>query len=574
MQTTDQNAVAEKMRQTLADFLPTLHKWTRGEENRMIDPFETEYSENYAPANAAVIYASVYAHRRDSDALQSVRTMVERSAILLQDREGVSPFCRVFLLHYSLLAILLLPEEERQAFGEAFKDIYANYMDDCGQVNTNCAALQWGIELFIDALGYRSADVDYMRRLLDFIQSGQNNYGFINDDMSPDEHRDGMPIAYHAFTMFILTTALVAVELWQQPFLTQRDDAEAIVRKGMDWLQHAVTSDGTFAMIERSRYQMFTWGAFVALQSYTNPHDVRFLDKAFDAWIAYRHEDGSYSCTPNHLAHELRTGFERYTHVNMYNNLGLIGIAIAERILSRGKKLQSGGDLSKQPADNHFIDPQSGYAFVRRENDFFGCALRMHERKYAPAMQGFHFRLDGQPLPIAEAAFLGYGQRDQTFLINGVWEGFLLKDEGGQLYYPDVSENVGVVEVDNGIEMTFDTADVHCQKRMTLSGKGIEWRYTLTPKRPFAFCEHILPVLVYDGTNGIRVTSHDAQHIEFTYGDRHYVLTNQDAVHMNLSLKRSLTSVSGVASLVHMKVGETLQPDQAIEWRTVLRVMG
>ena len=105
--------LTEKMRQVLGDFLPTLHSWMSGMEHRMREPFETEYSENYAPANAAVIFASVYHHRRDTESWTAAHQMIRRSVTLLQDREKVSPFCRVFLLHYSLLAILFLPKKDR-----------------------------------------------------------------------------------------------------------------------------------------------------------------------------------------------------------------------------------------------------------------------------------------------------------------------------------------------------------------------------------------------------------------------------------------------------------------------------
>jgi hypothetical protein len=359
----DRNTVQENMCRVLREFMPVLKSWTVGKEQKMIDPFETEYSENYAPANAAVIYASVYRNHKAAEALESLSDMIARSVTLLEDKEA-SPFCRVFICHYSMMALLILPEQERLAFAERYKDFYARYEDDCKQINTNCAALQWGMELFVDALGCRPADEAYLNDLLDFVEHGQNEYGFINDEIDPQKTKhDGMPVAYHAFTLFILTGAIAVIENWKPALISQQTRAKAINAKGLEWLRHAVSFDGFFAMAERSSYQLFTWGAFVALYSYSGMQMDGFLNRVFENWLRYQHTDGSYGVTPNHLAHQLRTGYEGYSHVNMYNNLGLTGIAVAQRILERDISVDSSKVSADLPQNSQFIDVQRRVRF-------------------------------------------------------------------------------------------------------------------------------------------------------------------------------------------------------------------
>ena len=118
-----------ELRKILLNFEPVLNSWiSQCELGKMNDPFETIYSENYAPGNASVIYASIYNLNRDPDTLRNCYKMIERSVELLKDRNSVSPFCRVFLLHYSLMAIILLPEDERKNVKDKFGAFYSAYI--------------------------------------------------------------------------------------------------------------------------------------------------------------------------------------------------------------------------------------------------------------------------------------------------------------------------------------------------------------------------------------------------------------------------------------------------------------
>ncbi|CAG7596142.1 hypothetical protein PAESOLCIP111_00070 [Paenibacillus solanacearum] len=563
-----------EMEQVLADFVPVLQSWTENGTDRLIDPFETVYSENYAPANAAVIYASVYRSSGNPIHLESCLAMVRRSAELLRIRAGISPFCRVFLYHYSMMALLLLPDEARSGVTGEFAEFYARYEDDCKQVNTNCAALQWGSELYVQSLGFREADGAKLEHLLQYIERAQSPEGFINDEVTHAAALDGMPIAYHAFTLFLLFSSVVAAG-GRLPAQGEPCQARAftIIGRGLTWLMHCATEDGTFAMIERSSHQMFTWGVYVALLSgSTADNDTALFRKAWEYWLSFRHEDGSYGCTPNWLPHELRTGFESYTHVNMYNNLGLTGIAVALKVLEAPDAWRDKLPLFQIQSDCAFIDEDSGYAFFRKGMHYMACSLRMHNRKYAPAMQGFHYRMSGIRFPLAEPRFKAADVDNRQFLAEGVWEGFLLKDAAGALYFPDSTDNVDAQFTDVGIELLLDTPQYRCTKRISTVENGFSWRYRIELKQDFADCRHVLPFIVHDGRNGTKVLEKSATRMDVAYRGQRFTLTCSRSDQIGMQLYRSLLSVSGAAANVHAVITGPYEAGAVLEWETRLQV--
>ncbi|MEF3313290.1 hypothetical protein PV433_30845 [Paenibacillus sp. GYB004] len=592
----DEIVTLTRMREMLQQYVPVIRRWTTP-DGRLPDPFETVYSENYAPANAAAVLASVCSTRSSQETSDSLSIMLERTMQLLGDKQGVNPFCRVFLYHYGLMALLLAPEADRSRLIGRFGPDLAAYEDDCAVVNTNCAALQWAMELFTGALGLRAVDHALLSHRLKFIANAQLESGFINDEVNETHSHDGMPIAYHAFTLFLLTGAIAVIERWPDEWLVSHREAESIIRRGMDWLRHAITPDGSFAMVERSSYQTFTWGALVALLAYCsgesgNEYGAAARD-AFRSWLPYAHEDGTYGSTPNVLPHSLRVGYESYTHLNMYNLLGLTGIAVAVRLLERGVRLPA-GDNPAATGDSHgheghedeavvlaglqagaesFVDKHSGYAFYRGgpgSANFFGCTLRMHNRKYAPAMQGFHFRLAGQRLPLAEPRLPEYQEVSDRTLRDGVWEGFAVTDDNGVLHIPAITGNVEVRPSDNGFTMTLETGLLRCEKTIAISDSGIEWSYALTALQPLRSCQHVVPLLVHDGRNALEIASQGGG-LRLRFAGRMYLLECPEAVSLDMNLYRSLLSVSGVSAQARAVVAGPLQAGDTVRWTTSLR---
>ncbi|MFD0959107.1 hypothetical protein [Paenibacillus chungangensis] len=565
------------MQEVLQQYVPVIQSWVT-EDGHLPDPYETTYSENYAPANAAAVLASVCHSGGDLGAGELLDRMLSRTVELLEDKQNVNPFCRVFLYHYSLLALLLAPEAERSRLLQRYGSALAAYEDDCPVVNTNCAALQWSMELFADALGLRLANEQLLRHRLQFIERAQLHSGFINDEVNEEESLDGMPIAYHAFTLFLLTSAFAVIEQWPSSLKASKAEAERIVLRGTAWLRQAIAPDGTFAMVERSGYQMFVWGAVTALLAATiqDRNDESLMSESFRSWLSYRHDDGTYSCTANHLPHSLRAGYEQYTHLNMYNLLGLSGIAIAARLLERrirlGDSLLEAGSekLQHHPAgaSHAYIDYGSGYAFYRQGDDFFGCTLRMHNRRYTPAIQGFHFRLAGQKMPIAEPRLPGSTASAERAVQDGVWEGFLLLDQEGNVHYPNALSNAEAVPAEDGLTLISEGEWVRCSKTITMRNGVLRWRYQLIMKRPITSCQHVIPLVVHDGRHPLRVMAKEECLLLMQHDNRSYELRCDDASSIRMELNRSLLSASGASAQVCIHIAESLAADSVIEWET------
>ncbi|MEF3303551.1 hypothetical protein [Paenibacillus sp. GYB003] len=572
MERAEQAAVAAAMRETLRRYVPVIRGWTTP-DGKLPDPYETVYSENYAPANAAAVLAAVCRAGDGDEAAGLLETMLARTTELLGDKSGVTPFCRVFLYHYGLMALLLAPEQDRIRLAGRFGKTLGAYEDDCPVVNTNCAALQWAMELFADALGLKKADPGLLQHRLAFIANAQLASGFINDEVTEQASHDGMPIAYHAFTLFLLASASAVIERWPDRLEPYRLEADDIVRKGMQWMRRSITPDGAFAMVERSGYQMFTWGALTALLAYTAP-DGEYGATARDAyrnWLPYEHDDGTYGCTPNRLPHSLRVGFETYTHLNMYNLLGLTGIAVAERVLERGIRLpeRPEGRLEAEGAPA-FVDSDSGYAFYRDGAHFFGCTLRMHNRKYAPAMQGFHFRHAGRTLPIAEPRlsasrkFGGEADRDD------VWEGCAATDEAGIVHVPDMTENVETAEAAGGLTMRFENDVLRCEKTIAIGDGGVTWTYVVEAKQPLKDVGHVLPLVVHDGRDALRIATGGDRELLLQTGLRRYALRYEGTGAPDMELNRSLLSVSGVSAKVRVRASGPLKAGGTVRWSVAL----
>ncbi|MBW7456288.1 hypothetical protein ACFOLF_29070 [Paenibacillus sepulcri] len=587
MFTTERQSTHHQMQTVLLDYMKTISGWIDGETGAIEDRWDTIYSENYTAGTAAVIFAGGASFSGDKEITDTALHLIRRSTVRLKDLNA-APFTRLFIYHFGMMALLMLPEEVRNRHkGEFAEDFLHGEPQDCGTINLNCAALQLGNELFLEKLGYRPANEAFIEQLMALIEEREHE-GFLNDsfdyhDQETFREHDGMPISYSAFIMFILTGVLAAIEEWPPAHQEIRTRLEILIEKGQQWLNHATSFDGTYAMMERSRHQMFTWGSFVTYQAYAGMGDEGLFTRAFQSWLPYKKADGTYSITPNYLPHELRTGYEWYTLVNCYGILGMTGISVAERIISRNLQMERANERSPLPANNQYMDLRSGYAFIRSHDDFFAVSLRMHLGKYSPALCGFHYRVNGSKPPLAEPKLnvngLAAGLYQQSYDL-GAWEGFLLRDAAGNLCFPDMTSNPEVQWLDNGIAMTAQNEHLVCRKTISLIGSGIEWTYQLKVNKDFVSCEHILPLLLTDGRSGTRLEARTGHGWKLSYGDAKYeiscdacdnIIRTPEAVYSNtnnLSLSRSLLSVSGVSANLSLVVSGPLKAGDECSWTT------
>ncbi|MEK4055168.1 hypothetical protein MHB84_16330 [Paenibacillus sp. FSL F4-0087] len=542
----------------IKDFSSTLISWCIPEDDfLLIDPFETEYSENYSSATAAVLFAYLYTKTRDLSYYDYFSKLIERSIVLCNDR-GVSSFCKVFLIHYSLLAIHYLPEHEKKRSFARFEEFYSSFEDKCGQINTNCAALQWGSELLLSSLSGKSMNSEYCRYLLDHIEKSQNKLGFIDDAVS--DHRgveDGKPIAYHLFIVFILLSIVSTV---RKDFDHDQTRAIKIIHKGVLWISNIIATDSSYATLGRSSNQIFTWGCMLLIYKHSTNNGMEF-NSLLDLWLRYEKKDGSYSCTPNYFPHSLRVGFEKYTHVNMYNTLSLVGLVISDCV--RDEDLLN---INVDLTDTTFVDEESGYIFFRQGKSFFGCSLRMHSHKYVPSMQGFHYRVGGKRMPLLEPRLNIDAASDSIF------EGYIIKGYNGEIIYPDSIQNASYSVVDNGIDLYVEDSSICVNKSIRIFENEIVWNYKIKANKDLLSCEHIIPILLNDGKHEAKLFKRSDNTVNIYFDGSQYQLTCNRSLNNSISLHRSLCSTSGIGSVNSFRITSNIKRDQVIEWRTSIKL--
>lgn len=522
------------------------------------DPYESDYSENYASANASAVYAAAMNFSTSPRLRDNYRRMMRRSAALAGGLEP-NPFCRTFLVHYSLLSLLMLPEGEQSAAVAEFLPALWEVEDVCDMINVNCAAMQLSTHLMFAALGSPVPDERALFKYIDFIQGAQLPDGFINDSIGEKTGvKDLMPIAYHGFILFILGCGLMFARRRHAVGRDADRAITAIMSRGTAWMRHVFAPGGGFAMCGRSRYQMFTWGVHAALAAMTGAPEPA-LCSILNRYRKYEKEDGSYSCTPNFLPHGFRAGFECYTHVNMYNTLGFTGIALAA-VITGNDVLPFG--YPPPPMEGAVIDPASGYAFFRRGDRYFGTALRDHDRAYTPAMAGFHYLLGAVQLPLAENRMAG---------AVSLLEGWAVGD-GEFLRRPEISDNVQAAALGEGLGFEFITAIGCGRKSVEIYPDRILWSYELHAADPEARVFHTIPIVVYDGKNTLAVRRTDDSTLELGFAGCAFRLSCSGAARVALSQQRSLDSVSGLASEVLCEIAPGVEPG-VFRWKTELKLL-
>jgi hypothetical protein len=197
--------------------------------------------------------------------------------------------------------------------------------------------------------------------------------------------------------------------------------------------------------------------------------------------------------------------------------------------------------------------------------------MRMHNRKYAPAMQGFHFRLDGHPLPLAEPRLPGLHEPAERHIRDGVWEGYVVTDDAGISHFPDTMENIELTPVSDGFAMVFENDLLRCEKTIAVSDSGIIWSYVLKAKRPLRSCHHIIPLVVYDGRHALQIASGQDGKLLLQYAGKSYTIECGEASTLDMDLNRSLLSVSGVSAKVRAVMAGSLGAGQTVSWTTALR---
>lgn len=385
------------------------------------DSWVTNLREDYASAEDAYIMSYLYRKEHDPKYLGYFSGLLKRNIFLLKRKDGnIGLFSKVFIFHYSIMAILTLPDNERKTYIDMTQNEFAAFKDKCYTINTNCAALQYGNEIFLSCMNPKRKNILYLNQLLTHIENSQNALGFINDSCAEGEQpADGMPIAYHMFCCYLLLDILLADKNFHVLPAAHREKIESIIMAGIKWLWYATFDIGDVAMAERSCYQLFTKGIQAALTAISRPKQVeKILEQLL---YQYGSDENVLCCTPNGFPANMRVGFESYTRSNDYNGLNVAGFITADLCLDAGILLFRDEKMENMGL---FIDADSGYGFYRNRYGFMAIALRNHEKGYLTQGSGFHYRLNNCRLPLANPRDNGADAISEAIKVKGKWGGY------------------------------------------------------------------------------------------------------------------------------------------------------
>lgn len=557
-------------------FLPIIESWEINQYSsyRISDGYEADYDENYTPAVGAVILAQAIKNGWGYEGLYS--DYCNRASVLL-NYSGTLPFQKVFLLHYTCISILLLPIEKQTWAKELVKENFNKFLDSCGILNTNCAALQLFNELFLSQLNIRPVNLAIVEHLLEYLETAQLDSGFINDCMKGEagidlHHLDGMPIPYHAFILFVLICGLFYVDFREEHQHIRRK-IEKIVNNGLKWLEHAETEDGSFAMAGRGKYHNFTRGIHCAMHAYRG--DMHKLSRSLQYWSSFLRPDGTYDVTLNHLPHNLRVGYENYARVGMYNLLGLAALAVSLDFINNPHP-EKKSIFPIKSKKNIFYDYSSGYAFFHKDSNFLAVnLLKRSASTQQLAMETFHLRINGMATPLAEPFFDQSKAFDIRKVNDQLFEGCVVKCEDGNWQIP-IFEKAEILKT-SGEEVVLKSENDLCsiKKTIQISNTHFSISYQLKPQNKISQILQTLPLCVSDGQSDLRINKLTEKTANLLFGNQNYQLRCLQSTRSELLMERSLKSVSGVSTRFQFLIDAIPRNEgDDIQWQWELEYLG
>ncbi len=565
-----------ELHRIITEFVPILIEWhtSQYEVFRNSDFYDINYDENYMPAVGAVILSRSMNFGLINKNIY--KEYITRAGTLLIS-PSTRPFQKVFLMHYTCLSILILPETYKDWAIQLIRKNLNNYIDNCEIFNTNCAAMKLVNRFFIDQLGIKPLDCDEITHLINFLKFAQLNSGFINDDVTEVSefekiHKDGMPIAYHAFIIFILITGLNYIKLTDKNFIFL-EEIKKIVSSGMTWLANSETDFGEFAMSGRSKYHLFTRGIICAIHAYNNNPEL--LDQSLKNFQLFLTPDGSYNVTLNYFPHSLRVGYEDYAKVGMYNSLSIASLVISLNILENRETYFGISLKQTKQINNQFCDYLSGYVFCKKENNFFGINLIEREIYTHPSPMGlFHLRINGANTPIPEPYYDQSKPFSIKYLNDHIIETMVIQDENGNWAFPSF-RNIQVSKKDLGcIELVFENEQCYGKKIIEIDKSELKIIYDFETSINILKIMQLIPINISDGMNHLRMNKISDRTINLLFGSRNYQLTCPQAMTLDLLPDRSLKSVSGVVSRFQFLIHPPNENRNTFFWEWKLENLG
>ncbi len=577
------------------------------ETGELHDPFETGYAEGYGPALAAHIFSGLYRAFGEERHLDLARLSMRRVFDKLRRPGDNTPFTDIFLYYWALKAYGLLGER----CSEKELEEWASFFRSCDYrftpPNTNGYCLLIGTSLAYAAHDFESLDLKRLDGMIETVARMQNRLGFIEDAMKkhtgPVEHggrsigrsldkiryrfglerdgeRDLKPIAYHLFCCAVLAESLENKRLRDITELDRHlEQIEAVVRKGVSWIDGFTGPDGSLSMTERSRDQFWTGMCYAYLLALRWPIvSSERIGRHIDWWLRFLKEDGGCSITPNYFSAGLRVGFEHYSISTMYVSLGFSYLLDIADILAGKRSVPEPLDIPFTVGDT-LIDEDSGYVHIRRGTSSAGIALRRHQGGffggYCPAMGLFNLVLGGgrsRPLPAlcyrARGLGIALATRRSPLPNNGVYEGFRAVS-GGVSWGPDATENVSIRESGDLLVLEHRREGIGATKTIRLLGESIEIAYSFDISRKLDKLLVTYPMLLSDGRTETELEIRGPV-VTFAFGEERYRLSCTEGFAWHHDQERHLLSSSGITSQLYVIVGESIRKGEELRCTILL----
>jgi hypothetical protein len=587
--------------------LQNLQHWSDPQTGRIHDPFESHQhdvgilAESYSPATALVI-AAASVRRGHSEAGAFIQGYCRRIGDLLADKQ-TPPFTALFLQYFGLIALADLKAvaglenppiaaEPVQALGAALT-AYRDRLD--APVNTNCAAMQAGVEI-LRFLHGGAADWTRCKHRLDVVSRQQTESGFINDDLAGPS----MPVAYHMFCMYLLAAALSRVGGASLPAESQEPVrcADAIVGSGYAWLGHLLANDGMIAQFGRSRNHPFAQAAGAALLAAAGMESEdasvrRFVGRMEHYRLPADPGTGlrapAFAVTPNLCPPLLRVGFESYAMVTVYNNLAIAILLDALAWWTGHLPPITAADDARKAFYNAarargcYADAQVGFLCLRSRAGYVLVNLQTDYRGSAPAGSLVHLRLGDDLHEKAVAPPFWADPRVSAEAPEGsVWEGPLLcpasRDNGNAMPPPTFlmqGRTSGCESTQVSVALRGEGLDAEWGKTILLESAALTITWQLKTSVAGQSLIAVVPCLLWDGRWQTEFRF-DGPEVLATRDGRTWRLIARDREGRPLqgawylAPHRSTLSTTGVTGQLRFPVAGTVAADQAIEY--VLRM--
>jgi len=535
---TRRNDIGE-IRNWVSNMFDQAIKWSCN-DGQMRDPYESIYSENFAPPCWSVVAAGLYALTHEARYLEWAEKWIDRSSVMMR----AIPALRSYLLGYAAMVLpilrnrveLPLLERIRQKYADTFvKDAHFGV---CGAMHI--AALQLVGNTYVP----QNDENWFLERrdgVLSVLESRLNPAGFLDDD-----NCDGNSIPH-----MLLTCASLAI------FLLDEDLDKAFKNRIVNVLAKTAAWYGKFngdnhipAQANRSYNQMYVYplAALLGFVGAGKSESAR-IDSIFDYQRQFVDCRGRPAITPNYLSPYATAGVE--TNYNrLINDLGVGALAWTVLLLLQ-KHNWPGINLCTKVVEENFCDEKAGYGVFNRGRNRVFFALRSHRQwQYHLPLQPISICFPSQiHTPFCGAKRSGVNNQYLKLIpdaskINplldpyfGIYAG---KKNGG---YVVMGGKAGVLP-DGGYKLAGDDMELSFDVRLENNSLLLGYRYDINGAERAFFA---VPILLWDGKDELSYEI-ERNMVRMAWKGRKYLLgALQFSETWTLAMERSLSTGYGIS---------------------------